>query len=110
MEDDGAGEAEDLDLAADFGLGDQDVDDFELSGDDMAIGETMSEEDIDRLLGDDFALDETGNDDEGLSALLESMGQDDDLSARYFFCICRPFIQLGSFLRTLLLHRRFPAR
>ena len=81
LEDDGAGEAEDLDLAADFGLGDQDVDDFELSGDDMAIGETMSEEDIDRLLGDDFALDEKGNDDEGLSALLESMGQDDDLSA-----------------------------
>lgn len=57
------------------------MDDFELSGDDMAIGETMSEEDIDRLLGDDFALDEKGNDDEGLSALLESMGQDDDLSA-----------------------------
>ena len=41
---------------------------------------TMSEEDVDRLLGDDFALEESGEEDEGLSALLASMGQDEDLS------------------------------
>lgn len=45
-----------------------------------AMSATMSEEDVDRLLGDDFALEESGEEDEGLSALLASMGQDEDLS------------------------------
>ena len=79
----GKEEPEQEDLAADFNLSDLELENFELSGDseDTAADDTMSEEDIDRLLSDDFALEETGDDDEGLSALLESMGQDDDLSA-----------------------------
>ena len=43
-------------------------------------GNTMSEEEVDRLLGDDFGLEESGEADEGLSELLESMGHDEDLS------------------------------
>ena len=71
----------------------------DLSLDDLSMEETMSEEDIDRLLSgenlggadsaetedelavsDDFALEETGEDDEDLSALLAGMDHDEDLS------------------------------
>lgn len=57
-----------------------DLMDFDLSGEEDAVGGTMSEEDIDKLLGDDFALEESGEDDEGLSELLAGMGQNEDLS------------------------------
>ena len=60
---------------------DLDLENADMMADDLTMDSTMSEEDVDRLLGDDFALEESGEDDEGLSALLASMDQDEDLSA-----------------------------
>lgn len=54
--------------------------DSESWADGLAEENIMSEEDVDKLLGDDFALEESGGEDEGLSELLASMGQDEDLS------------------------------
>ena len=75
-------EKDDLaDLLEDLSLSESESKNIDQEKDDITMGDTMSEEDIDRLLGDNFTSEETGEGDEGLSELLESMGHDEDLSA-----------------------------
>ena len=60
-----------------MGLGDLQPDEIGQDGDDMLA---LDDTDVESGMTDDFALEESGEDDEELSALLASMGGDEDLS------------------------------